>query len=61
MLVAEEEIARRKLGGLPAVPPDQTPWQRIYRAEVNQLSEGATLRSAEGFRAISVKLPRHNH
>ena len=61
MLVAEAEIARRKGEGLPAVPDSQTPWQRIYRAEVNQLSEGATLRSADGFRAISDKLPRHNH
>ena len=61
MLVAAEEIARRRAEGLPATPPDQTPWQRIYRAEVNQLSQGAVMKSAEGFRAIAVKLPRHNH
>ena len=61
MLVEAEEIARRRAEGLPATPPDQTPWQRIYRAEVNQLSQGAVMKSAEGFRAIAVKLPRHNH
>ena len=61
MLVAAEEIARRRAEGLPATPPDQTPWQRIYRAEVNQLSQGAVMKSADGFRAIAVKLPRHNH
>ncbi|MGV8988513.1 MAG: IlvD/Edd family dehydratase [Cypionkella sp.] len=61
MLVAEDEIAERKLGAIPETPADQTPWQRIYRAEVTQLSEGATLRSADGFHAISTKLPRHNH
>ena len=61
MLVEAEEIARRRAEGLPATPPDQTPWQRIYRAEVNQLSQGAVMKSADGFRAIAVKLPRHNH
>ena len=61
MLVDEAEIARRRTEGAPPVPADQTPWQRIYRAEVNQLSDGAVLRSAEGFRAIAVKPPRHNH
>ena len=61
MLVPPEEIERRKGEGMPAVPADQTPWQRIYRAEVNQLSGGAVLKSAEGFHAISVKPPRHNH
>ncbi len=61
MLVPDDEIARRKTEGTPPVPADQTPWQRIYRAEVNQLSQGATLRSADGFHAISTKPPRHNH
>ena len=61
MLVEEGEIARRRLDGVPAMPADQTPWQRIYRAEVNQLSDGAVMRSAEGFHRISVKPPRHNH
>ncbi len=61
MLVAEAEIERRKAEAIPSPPADQTPWQRIYRAEVNQLSDGAVLKSAEGFRAIATKLPRHNH
>ena len=61
MAVDEAEIARRKADGPPAVPESQTPWQRIYRAEVNQLSHGAVLKSAEGFHAISAKPPRHNH
>ena len=61
MLVDAAEIARRRADGIPPVPADQTPWQRIYRAEVNQLSDGAVLRSAAGFRAISTKNPRHNH
>ncbi len=61
MVVDAAEIARRKGDGVPAVPASQTPWQAIYRAEVNQLSQGAVLKSAEGFHAISSKPPRHNH
>lgn len=60
-LVSEAEIDRRKAEGLPAVPESQTPWQRIYRQEVRQLSEGAGLRSAEGLRGIGHGVPRHNH
>lgn len=60
-LVDEAEIARRKAEGLPQVPESQTPWQKIYRAEVQQLSQGAGLRSAEGFHAVAATLPRHNH
>lgn len=61
MLVDDAELARRKAAAPPPVPDSQTPWQRIYRAEVNQLSDGAVLKSAAGFRAISAKPPRHNH
>lgn len=61
MLVGADEIARRKAAGIPPVPEDATPWQRIYRQETTQLADGAVLKSAAGFRAISVKPPRHNH
>jgi dihydroxy-acid dehydratase len=60
-LISDAEIAARKAGGLPAVPESQTPWQRIYRREVRQLSEGAGLASADGIRGIGVGVPRHNH
>ncbi|NLS01257.1 dihydroxy-acid dehydratase, partial [Rhizobium sp. P38BS-XIX] len=61
MLVEEAEIARRKGDGIPAVPPDATPWQRIYRRSVTQLSDGAVLDGAEQFRNIASTPPRHNH
>ncbi len=61
MLVAEEEIARRKGDGVPAVPRDATPWQRIYRRSVTQLSDGAVLDGAADFRDIAANPPRHNH
>ena len=60
-LVDEAEIARRRAEGLPAVPESQTPWQRIYRAEVLPLSEGAGLTSARGLRGLGNGVPRHNH
>ncbi|MBB3611309.1 IlvD/Edd family dehydratase [Rhizobium sp. BK602] len=61
MLVDEAEIARRKGDGIPAVPPDATPWQRIYRRSVTQLSDGAVLDGAADFRDIASNPPRHNH
>ncbi|MBL3702650.1 dihydroxy-acid dehydratase [Sulfitobacter sp. BDSS02] len=61
MLVDEDEIAQRRRETPPATPAEQTPWQKIYRREATQLSEGATLRSAKGFHRISMKPPRHNH
>ena len=61
MLVDDQELARRRMEGIPVVPADATPWQMIYRQTVTQLSDGATIRDAERFRAISKTPPRHNH
>jgi dihydroxy-acid dehydratase len=61
MLVEEAEIERRKGDGIPAVPPDATPWQRIYRRSVTQLSDGAVLEGAADFRDLAANPPRHNH
>jgi xylonate dehydratase len=61
MLVEDVEIERRKADGLPPVPPDATPWQRIYRRSVNQLSEGAILDGMDEFRQVAKNMPRHNH
>lgn len=61
MLVAEDEITRRKADGIPPVPGDATPWQRLYRQTVTQLADGATIRNVEDFRQISKTPPRHNH
>ena len=61
VLVPDEELAARKADGIPAVPADATPWQRIYRQSVTQLSDGAVLEGAADFRRIAEKMPRHNH
>src|SRR5688572_32205902 len=34
MLVADEEIARRKKQGVPPTPPSATPWQELCRQTV---------------------------
>jgi dihydroxy-acid dehydratase len=61
MLVDDVEIERRKGDGIPPVPADATPWQRMYRASVTQLSDGAVIDGASDFRRLSIKPPRHNH
>ena len=61
-LVEDAEIARRKQAdGIPAVPPDATPWQMIYRRGVGSLAEGAVLEDALQFRQVAQRMPRHNH
>lgn len=61
MLVDAAEIERRKADGIPKVPADATPWQRIYRQTVTQLSDGAVIEGAADFRKIAETPPRHNH
>jgi len=61
MLGDAAEIERRKGDGIPPIPPDATPWQRIYRRSVTQLSDGAVLDGAADFRNIAATPPRHNH
>ena len=61
MLVASDEIERRKQSGVPPTPPSATPWQELYRATVGQLDSGAVLEPALKYRNIAAKPPRHNH
>ncbi|WP_119153429.1 IlvD/Edd family dehydratase [Caldimonas tepidiphila] len=70
MLVGDEELARRRAelqaqlaaGGLPYVPPSQTPWQEIQRSLVSEMSEGAVLRNATKYRDVAhIAYPRDNH
>jgi dihydroxy-acid dehydratase len=67
MLVADEELARRRAkldaaGGYP-YPPSQTPWQEIQRAVVGELSEGMVLKPAVKYQKIHATfgIPRDNH
>jgi dihydroxy-acid dehydratase len=61
MLVAAEEIVRRKGEGLPPVPESATPWQELYRSTVGQLDSGAVMEMAVKYRGVARKTPRHNH
>ncbi|AOF93614.1 IlvD/Edd family dehydratase [Sinorhizobium sp. RAC02] len=61
MLVDAAEIERRKEDGIPPVPADATPWQRLYRQTVTQLADGAVIEGAADFRKIAETPPRHNH
>jgi dihydroxy-acid dehydratase len=61
MLVATEEIERRKAAGPPAVRESATPWQELYRQTVGQLDTGAVMEMALKYHGVCKKTPRHNH
>jgi dihydroxy-acid dehydratase len=61
VLVSDEELATRRIETPPPVPPDQTPWQQIYRATVGQLHTGACMELALPYRGVGHDMPRHNH
>jgi dihydroxy-acid dehydratase len=61
MLVADEEIERRKKDGIPPVPESATPWQELYRATVSQLDTGGVMEMAVKYRGVAAKTPRQNH
>jgi dihydroxy-acid dehydratase len=67
MLISKEELEKRraafKANGGYKVPESQTPWQEIFRANVDQLSEGMVLKSAVKYQKIAQTkgLPRDNH
>ena len=73
VLLSDEELAARRVeldrvlaegGGLPYVPPNQTPWQEIQRGMVSQLAHGMVLEPAVKYRDIARRPAsplRHNH
>jgi dihydroxy-acid dehydratase len=61
VLIADEELEARRKDTPPAIPPNQTPWQQIYRATVGQLHTGAVMELALPYRGVGHDMPRHNH
>ena len=61
MLISDEEIARRRAKLKIEMPPNQTPWQELFRTHVGQLSTGGCLEFAVDYHNIGEDLPRHNH
>ena len=59
--VSDEEIARRRTEGLPAMAASATPWQELYRAHVGPLETGACLEFATKYQQVARETPRHNH
>lgn len=54
VFLSEEEIeARKKEMGPYKYPPNQTPWQEIYRKDVSELSEGMVLKSAVKYQRVA--------
>ncbi len=66
MLVGNDEIERRRhqlqeAGGY-AIPESQTPWQEIFRQQVQPFDRGMVLENAPQYRDIARKhMPRDNH
>src|SRR5690606_6850664 len=67
ILIDEDELVSRRealaqAGGYP-VPPSQTPWQELQRANVGQLERGAVLEPAVKYQRLAQVhgVPRHNH
>lgn len=67
MLVSDAELKKRreeleKAGGY-HVPPSQTPWQELFRKEVDQLSHGMVMKGATKFQRVAKvsPVPRDNH
>ncbi|HET8726159.1 MAG TPA: IlvD/Edd family dehydratase [Alphaproteobacteria bacterium] len=63
VLIPPEEMEARRAAWRPAIPPNQTPWQEIYRSMVGQLSSGACLEPATLYLNIVEEHgePRHSH
>lgn len=63
VLLSEEELQQRKANVTLIPIVDQTPWQEIYRERVNQLGEGAVLKTKKKHHQIdkSQGIPRHSH
>ena len=61
MLVPEEELEKRRSGLKCEIPPNQTPWQQIYRESVGPLSTGGCMELATAFHEVWKAKPRNNH
>ncbi|WP_171102365.1 IlvD/Edd family dehydratase [Ruegeria sp. HKCCD7255] len=66
MLVPLEELHERaralEAAGGYAMPPNQSPWQEIFREKVGRLDRGMTLKGADKYSDIARKfMPRDNH
>jgi len=61
VLIPDDELAQRRQDAPPPIPPNQTPWQEIYRNTVGQLHTGACMEPALKYKDVGHDMPRHNH
>jgi dihydroxy-acid dehydratase len=61
VLLSDAELDARRKDAPPPIPPNQTPWQEIYRNTVGQLHTGAVMEPALKYKDIGHDMPRHNH
>ena len=61
VLLDDAELAARRKDAPPPIPPNQTPWQEIYRSTVGQLHTGGVMELALKYRGVADDMPRHNH
>ena len=62
ILISAEEIEKRRKTMKEVIPPNQTPWQEIFRSMTDQLSEGMVLKPAVKYRDVAHKfVPRDSH
>ena len=66
ILISDEEFSARQQALIAAcgypVPDSQTPWQALFRDQIEPLDRGMILREADTFQDVARKsLPRNNH
>ena len=62
ILISAEEIEKRRKTMKEVIPPNQTPWQEIFRSMTDQLSEGMVLKPAVKYHDVAHKfVPRDSH
>ena len=63
LMIEEAEFEIRKQDSNELITTDQTPWQELYRARVNQLEEGAVLATDKDYYRIHELqgVPRNSH
>ena len=63
LLVSDAELEHRQSKLELLIATDQTPWQEIYRGTVNQLEDGAILKTKKQYTRIDARhgIPRNSH
>ena len=61
VLLAPEEIERRRAARKPFQVKSNSPWEQLYREHTGQLETGACLEFATAYHDLPKVVPRHSH